>query len=131
MFEHIEENKTSSTTSNINEPQKNDEEEKKKKKRLLLIICAIILVLLLLFGAGYGIYSAIKNIGNGNSETSITSLDKERDNIMTLIKRYVEKGEYERAMDLLESLLIISSGISKIFPDIVVKASSKLQVISS
>jgi len=36
----------------------------------------------------------------------VNEREKERENTLVLVKKYVEKGEYERAMNLLDDLLI-------------------------
>ena len=102
---NTEENKTA-LNDNKSEPPKDNENEQKKKKRLILIISSIIIALILLGGTSYGIYSAIKDFRENKTETTIPFIEKERINTMTLIRRYIEKGEYDRAMDLLDSLLI-------------------------
>ena len=76
-----------------------EDEEKKKKKGVLWIVAGV-LALLLLGGGGFGIYSAIKDSGSSAAEAA------ERDNMMALIQRYINNGEYDRALDLLEDLLI-------------------------
>ena len=48
------------------------------------------------YGAGNGVY------GEGGQNGNAT----ERDNMIILAKRYMERGEYERAMNILDNLLI-------------------------
>ena len=74
----------------------NQEEDKKKKKGVFIAIAAVAALLLLGIG-GFGVYSMVKK---GNAAAA------ERDNTMSLIQRYLDRGEYDRALDLLEDLLI-------------------------
>ena len=74
----------------------NQEEDKKKKKGVFIAIAAVAALLLLGIG-GFGVYSMVKK---GNAAAA------ERDNTMSLIQRYFDRGEYDRALDLLEDLLI-------------------------
>ena len=74
-----------------------DQDEDKKKKKGVFIAIAAAVALLLLGLGGVGIYSAVK--GGGAAAV-------ERDNMLSLIQRYMDRGEYDRALDLLEDLLI-------------------------
>ena len=75
-------------------------EEKKgilKNKKLLLVAAAGILALLLLFWGARAIASAV---GRGGSK------DSARSNTLALAQKYLDKGQYDKAMDLLNGLLI-------------------------
>ena len=74
-----------------------DDEKKKKRKGIFIAISAAVALLLLGLG-GVGVYNAIRD--GAAAESSV------RDNIMALIQRYMDNGEYGRALDLLEDLLI-------------------------
>ena len=77
-------------------------EEKKgvfKNKKIILFSAAGLLSLLLLVFAGRGIVSAI---GGGKKSAAASA----RDNTLTLVQKYLDKGQYDKAMDLLNGLLI-------------------------
>ena len=57
-------------------------------------------------GGGYNGNGGYGNGSYGENGMSSSGVSSERDNILVLARRYIERGEYERAMDLLDSLLI-------------------------
>ena len=77
---------------------KSKEEKEKKKKKKLLIIGGIVLALFLV-GAGVGLYFLLRDDGSAISATEL-------DNTLTLARRYMESGDFDRALDLVESILI-------------------------
>ena len=84
------------------EPPKNTfsdkSKEEKKKKKKLLIIGGIVLALFLV-GAGVGLYFLLRDDGSAISATEL-------DNTLTLARHYMESGDFDRALDLVESILI-------------------------
>ena len=64
-------------------------------------------------GGGNGYYSGNGSGGYGTGGQNSNGVSSERDNILPLAKRYIERGEYERAMDLLDSLLITNADDSE------------------
>lgn len=106
----------SSNLTKKNDLNKNQKEKDTKKRNLIIAIVAIIFLLILLgFGIGFAIHGA-----NKNNSTTLVSMEKnventvsektpeqiEYENTLSLIERYISHGEYDRAMDLLDSLLI-------------------------
>jgi tetratricopeptide (TPR) repeat protein len=78
-------------------PRRSEVKKEKQKKSgmpLFFGIAGGILLALLLVVGGYFIINNLNN--NGNS----------RDNIIKLVERYRDKGEYSRALDLLDSILL-------------------------
>ena len=110
--------KTVETTSTENLhslPKKEEDKKISKKQKLVFIIVAILLLLLLLgIGIGFIIKSSENNsttliskdgtVLGGNGEKTPEQVEYE--NTLSLIERYISHGEYDRAMDLLDSLLI-------------------------
>ena len=65
-------------------------------RRILLIAAIFIIILLLfIFTSGFGLFSS-----NGDKT------DSERENILKLVKTYMEQGEYERALNYLDDILL-------------------------
>ena len=96
--EKVEAEKSGATRMNSSQSAKQaDPEKEKKKKKGVFITIAATAALLLLGVGGFGVYSMVKK---GNAAAT------ERDNTMSLIQRYLDRGEYDRALDLLEDLLI-------------------------
>ena len=99
--------------------EKNDQNQDSGKKKVIVGSIIAIILLLLLGGGGYW---AVKNFGGSNNQTTLISKDGtvlgetsgqekspeqlEYENTLALIQRYISHGEYDRAMDLLDSLLI-------------------------
>ena len=90
------------------EPPKN-EDGKKKLLTVLSVVGGIVLFFLILFI----ILSSVRGCslfgipgGNGKGASSSPISATERANTLALAKRYADRGEYERAMDLLDQLLI-------------------------
>ena len=81
-------------------------QESKKKKRVLLIILLTILALLLVGGGGF--YAAMKISGKIQNIDSPGETDsvQARKNTLSLVKMYLEKGEYDRALDLLDKYIV-------------------------
>ena len=88
---------TKQTGSEVTKETDSSQEEDKKKKKGVFIAIAAAAALLLLGIGGFGVYSMVKK----NNAAAV-----ERDNTMSLIQRYLDRGEYDRALDLLEDLLI-------------------------
>ena len=74
-------------------------------KRRTLMIGGLAALLLLVAGGGLflGIRSARKNRG---TEVVTTPQNDKRDNVLSLAKSYIDQGEFDRALDLLNGLLI-------------------------
>ena len=81
--------------------QMDDRKDDSKKKKIVLLSAAALLALLLLFFAGRGMFSAISG-GNGSKRSSASA----RNNTLALAQKYLDKGQYDKAMDLLNGLLI-------------------------
>lgn len=78
--------------------QINDLRDEGKRKKIILIAAASLLALLLLFFGIRGMARAISSSGSkGNSA---------RQNTLALAQKYLDKGQYDKAMDLLNGLLI-------------------------
>ena len=95
--------------SKIDEETAKKSDENQDKKKNIILISAIAGILLLL--TGVGTFFGVKAIANKNNSTSLISKDGsvlggEYENTLALIERYISHGEYDRAMDLLDSLLI-------------------------
>ena len=71
-----------------------------KNKKLVLIALAGLLALLLLFFAARAIAFAASSAKSGGAK------DSERQNTLALAQKYLDKGQYDKAMDLLNGLLI-------------------------
>lgn len=69
-----------------------------KKKKIIIIAAAALLVLLLLFFGIRGIARAASSSGAKGNDA--------RQNTLALAQKYLDKGQYDKAMDLLNSLLI-------------------------
>ena len=120
----FEKNTVSSTSETVHSSNldkkddldKNQEKKDNKKRNLIIAIVAIILLLILL---GLGIGFVISGVNKNNSST-LVSIEENNENVVSektpeqieyentlaLIERYISHGEYDRAMDLLDSLLI-------------------------
>jgi len=69
-----------------------------KKKKIIIIAAASLLLLLLLFFGIRGIARAASSSGAKGNDA--------RQNTLALAQKYLDKGQYDKAMDLLNSLLI-------------------------
>ncbi len=73
-------------------------EDASKKKKIALAVAAGLLILLLLFLGVRGIARAVSASGAKGASA--------RQNTLALAQKYLDKGQYDKAMDLLNSLLI-------------------------
>lgn len=71
-----------------------------KKKKIVLIVIAVLLILALISFLG------IRVLGGGRGEGAVDA----RANTLTLAQKYIDKGQYDKAMDLLNGLLISNPG---------------------
>ncbi len=74
-------------------------------KKILAVAAAGLLLLLLVFFGAKGIASAVSGGGRGGSGESQAS---QRTNTLALARKYLDKGQYDKAMDLLNGLLILN-----------------------
>ena len=79
-----------------------DDSEKKDRKKFIILIAAILALLAL---GGAGVFMAVKN-SSGAAEKSVSS---ERQNTIELAKSYIERGNYDQALSLLNGLVIKES----------------------
>ncbi|MBR5964821.1 MAG: tetratricopeptide repeat protein [Treponema sp.] len=79
--------------------QINDLKDDGKRKKIIVAVAAGILLLLLLFFGVRGIARAVSSSGSGKGDAA-------RQNTLALAQKYLDKGQYDKAMDLLNSLLI-------------------------
>jgi len=78
-----------------------------KKKLIIIISAGTALVVLLVLGI---VFLAKGKKNTGGTGTAITSQsDNRRQNIFKLVKGYLEQGEYDRALNLIDGLLIENS----------------------
>jgi len=75
-----------------------DFKDDSKKKKIAIIAAASLLLLLLLFFGIRGIARAASSSGAKGGSA--------RQNTLALVQKYLDKGQYDKAMDLLNSLLI-------------------------
>ena len=81
-----------------------DNKPQNTKKKILTAI-GIAAAILLLGGLGAGLF--LLNRGGGERDSSSVNISgMPRENVLDLAKRYISRGEYDRAMDLLDSLLL-------------------------
>lgn len=80
--------------------QINDLKDDGKRKKIILIAAAVLLLLLLLF------FGARAIAGAAASSKSKGGASSARQNTLALAQKYLDKGQYDKAMDLLNSLLI-------------------------
>lgn len=78
--------------------QIDDLKDSEKRKKIILIAAAALLLLLLLFFGIRGIARAVSSSGAKGGSA--------RQNTLALVQKYLDKGQYDKAMDLLNSLLI-------------------------
>ena len=78
--------------------QIDDLKDSEKRKKIILIAAAALLLLLLLFFGIRGIARAASSSGAKDGSA--------RQNTLALVQKYLDKGQYDKAMDLLNSLLI-------------------------
>ncbi len=78
--------------------QIDDLKDSEKRKKIILIAAAALLLLLLLFFGIRGIARAASSSGAKGGSA--------RQNTLALVQKYLDKGQYDKAMDLLNSLLI-------------------------
>ncbi|MBQ6028501.1 MAG: hypothetical protein IJL24_03105, partial [Treponema sp.] len=78
--------------------QIDDLKDAEKRKKIILIAAAALLLLLLLFFGIRGIARAASSSGAKGGSA--------RQNTLALVQKYLDKGQYDKAMDLLNSLLI-------------------------
>lgn len=71
-----------------------DKEKEEKKKRIITIILGIIIILLLLFL----LFGGIRRCGS-------SSRLKEKDNVISFATKYAGRGEFDRALDKIDSFL--------------------------
>ncbi|MDR0602563.1 MAG: hypothetical protein LBG42_09315, partial [Treponema sp.] len=80
-----------------------------RKTLLIAGIAGVVLLALLVSGAAF----LLLKKGGGNRSVTNASAETEdlsRRNILNLVRDYIEQGEYQRALDHLDSLLIADSG---------------------
>ena len=81
-----------------------DNKPQNTKKKILTAI-GIAAAILLLGGLGAGLF--LLNRGGGERDSSSVNISgMPRENVLDLAKRYISRGEYDRAMDLLDALLL-------------------------
>lgn len=78
--------------------QIDDLKDSEKRKKIILIAAAALVLLLLLFFGIRGIARAVSSSGAKGGSA--------RQNTLALVQKYLDKGQYDKAMDLLNSLLI-------------------------
>jgi len=78
-----------------------------RKKLIILISSGAVLVALIVLGIIFFVKGKKDAGGAGNAITSQS--DGRRQNIIKLAKNYIEQGEYDRALNLIDSLLIDNS----------------------
>ena len=78
------------------------------KKQLIIIICGVVLVILLVTG-GILLFSKKGSSPSGDTVINTGGGDSRRENILKLAVSYAEAGEYARALNLIDGLLIENS----------------------
>ena len=91
-------------SSSLSAPLPEKKEGGKGKKIFVFAAAGLLLLLLVFFGAK-GIASAVSGGGKGGGGESQAS---QRANTMALARKYLDKGQYGKAMDLLNGLLILN-----------------------
>ena len=81
-----------------------DKEPPKKDKKRILTVILITAAVIALFLVTFIVASAVRSCRQKDGLNVLSSA--ERENTLTLAKRYIERGEYDRAMNLLDQLLI-------------------------
>lgn len=80
--------------------QMDDMKDNAKKKKIILIAAAALLALLLIFFGARAIARAAASSGKKGAAA--------RNNTLALAQKYLDKGQYDKAMDLLNGLLILN-----------------------
>ena len=81
-----------------------DKEPPKKDKKRILAVILIAASIIALFSVTLIVASVVRGCQQKDGLNVLSSA--ERENTLTLVKRYIERGEYDRAMNLLDQLLI-------------------------
>ena len=79
-----------------------DKEPPKKDKKRILTVILITAAVIALFLVTFIVASAVRSCRQKDGLNVLSSA--ERENTLTLAKRYIERGEYDRAMNLLDQL---------------------------
>jgi len=75
-----------------------------RKKLIILISAGVVLVVLVVLGIVF--FAKGKKSTDGAVAAVTSQSDSKRQNTLKLIERYIEQGEFDRALDLIDKLLI-------------------------
>ena len=76
-----------------------------RKQKIIIISASAALLVLIVLGIIFFVKGKKKDLNDGGTAIASQS-DKRRDNTLKLIERYLAQGEYDRALDLIDRLLI-------------------------